>query len=117
MASISGQRGAQGRAAYGAAKAGVIQLTKVMALELADKGVRVNAVAPGPVDTDQTRGMHTEATRRSYRERIPLRRYGQRAEIAAAVLFLVSDEASFVVGRVLNADGGFRAAGLMFDEE
>ncbi len=117
MASISGQRGAQGRAAYGAAKAGVIQLTKVMALELADKGVRVNAVAPGPVDTDQSRGTHTEATRRSYLDRIPLRRYGQRAEVAAAVLFLASDEAGFVIGHVLNADGGFRAAGLMFDEE
>jgi NAD(P)-dependent dehydrogenase (short-subunit alcohol dehydrogenase family) len=115
VASISGQRGGQGRAAYGAAKAGVILLTKVMAVELAPLGVRVNAIAPGPVDTEQSRGTHTRATRRAYRERIPTGRYGTREEIAAAVLFLASDESSFVAGHILNVDGGFRAAGLMFD--
>jgi 3-oxoacyl-[acyl-carrier protein] reductase len=115
VASISGQRGAQGRAAYGVAKAGVIQLTKVMAVELAARGVRVNAIAPGPVDTNQSRGTHTPATRRSYYERMPLHRYGLREEIAAAALFLASDESSFVHGHTLNVDGGFHAAGLMFD--
>jgi 3-oxoacyl-[acyl-carrier protein] reductase len=115
VASISGQRGGQGRAAYGAAKAGVILLTKVMAVELAPLGVRVNAIAPGPVDTDQSRGTHTEATRRAYLDRIPICRYGERGEIAAAALFLASDSSSFVVGHVLNVDGGFQAAGLMFD--
>ncbi|MBX6313510.1 MAG: glucose 1-dehydrogenase [Isosphaeraceae bacterium] len=117
VASISGQRGGQGRAAYGAAKAGVILLTKVMAVELAPLGVRVNAIAPGPVDTEQSRGTHTEATRRAYRQRIPVGRYGERSEIAAAALFLASDEASFIVGHVLNVDGGFGAAGLMFDPD
>jgi 3-oxoacyl-[acyl-carrier protein] reductase len=115
VASISGQRGGQGRAAYGSAKAGVILLTKVMAVELAPQGVAVNAIAPGPVDTDQSRHNHTPATRRAYHDRIPQRRYGEHREIAAAALFLASDEASFVNGAVLNVDGGFAAAGLMFD--
>ena len=117
VGSISGQRGGEGRAAYGASKAGVMQLTKVMAVELAAKGVRVNAVSPGPVDTVQSRETHTEATRRAYLDRLPVRRYGERREIAAAALFLASDESGFVAGHILNVDGGFRAAGLMFDPE
>jgi 3-oxoacyl-[acyl-carrier protein] reductase len=116
IASISGQRGGQGRAAYGAAKAGVILLTKVMAVELAPLGVRVNAVSPGPVDTDQSRGTHTPSTRRAYYDRIPARRYGAREEIAAAVAFLASRESSFVNGHILNVDGGFNAAGLQFED-
>lgn len=116
IASISGQRGGVGRAAYGATKAGVILLTKVMAVELAARGVLVNAVAPGPVDTEQSRGTHTPATRRAYLERIPTRRYGLGEEIAGGVLFLASEEASWVNGHVLNVDGGFDAAGLMFDD-
>jgi 3-oxoacyl-[acyl-carrier protein] reductase len=117
VASISGQRGAQGRAAYGAAKAGVIQLTRVMAVELAPRGVRVNAVSPGPVDTDQSTGTHTAATRRSYQDRIPVHRYGERHEVAAAAAFLASDDAGFIHGHVLNVDGGFHAAGLIFDPD
>jgi 3-oxoacyl-[acyl-carrier protein] reductase len=115
IASISGQLGAQGRAAYGSAKAGVIQLTKIMAVELAAKGIRVNAVSPGPVVTEQSLSTHTAATRKAYLDRIPLHRYGERSEIAAAALFLASDEASFIHGHILNVDGGFAAAGLMFD--
>jgi NAD(P)-dependent dehydrogenase (short-subunit alcohol dehydrogenase family) len=117
IASISGQRGGQGRAAYGAAKAGVILLTKVMAAELAPLGVRVNAVSPGPVDTDQSRETHTPSTRQAYYDRIPARRYGEREEIAAAVVFLASRDASFITGHVLNVDGGFNAAGLLFDDD
>jgi NAD(P)-dependent dehydrogenase (short-subunit alcohol dehydrogenase family) len=117
VASISGQRGGQGRAAYGAAKAGVILLTKVMAVELAPLGVRVNAVSPGPVDTDQSRETHTASTRRAYFDRIPARRYGERSEVAAAVLFLASHESSFVNGHILNVDGGFDAAGLQFEDD
>jgi 3-oxoacyl-[acyl-carrier protein] reductase len=116
VASISGQRGGQGRAAYGASKAGVILLTKVMAVELAPHGVRVNAISPGPVDTDQSRATHTPATRQAYYDRLPVERYGERREIAAAALFLASDEASFVHGHILNVDGGFDAAGLIFSD-
>ena len=117
VGSISGQRGAQGRAAYGAAKAGVLQLTRVMAVELAPLGVFVNAISPGPVDTPQSRGTHTRATRQAYLDRMPLGRYGERSEVSAAALFLASDEAGFAVGSILNVDGGFYAAGLRFDPE
>ncbi len=86
-------------------------------MELAARGVRVNAIAPGPVDTDQSRATHTAATRRAYEESIPMKRYGQGEEIAAAVVFLVLDDASFIAGQTLNVDGGFDAAGLMFDPE
>jgi 3-oxoacyl-[acyl-carrier protein] reductase len=117
IASISGQRGGVGRAAYGASKAGVILLTKVMAVELAPLGVLVNAISPGPVDTEQSRGTHTPATRKAYYDRIPVKRYGSADEIAAGVVFLASDESSFVNGAILNVDGGFDAAGLIFEQE
>jgi NAD(P)-dependent dehydrogenase (short-subunit alcohol dehydrogenase family) len=117
IASISGQRGGVGRSAYGASKGGVIALTKIMAVELAPLQVRVNAVAPGPVDTDQSRATHTAATRRSYLERIPMNRYGTADEIASGVVFLASDDSGFVTGHVLNVDGGFNSAGLMFDAD
>jgi 3-oxoacyl-[acyl-carrier protein] reductase len=116
VASISGQRGGVGRAAYGAAKAGVILLTKVMAVELGARGVLVNAIAPGPIDTEQSRGTHTPATRRAYLDRIPTKRYGEAEEIASGVLFLASADATWVNGHVLNVDGGFDAAGLIFDD-
>ena len=117
VGSISGQRGAQGRAAYGASKAGVIQLTRVMAVELAPLGVRVNAISPGPVDTEQSRTTHTEATRRAYLDRLPIGRYGERREVSAAAMFLASEESGFVVGHILNVDGGFDSSGLRFDAE
>jgi NAD(P)-dependent dehydrogenase (short-subunit alcohol dehydrogenase family) len=116
IASISGQRGGIGRAAYGAAKAGVIQLTRVMAVELAALGVGVNAISPGPIDTVQSRGTHTPDTRRAYLDRIPLKRYGDASEIAAAAVFLASSDSSFIAGHVLNVDGGFHAAGLIFND-
>lgn len=117
IGSISGQLGAQGRSAYGASKAGIIQLTRIMAVELAPHGIYVNAISPGPVDTEQSRTMHTQATRQSYLNRIPLGRYGERKEIAAAAVFLASDDSNFVVGHILNTDGGFKMAGLMFDPD
>jgi 3-oxoacyl-[acyl-carrier protein] reductase len=117
IASISGERGAQNRSAYGASKAGVILLTKTMALELAPKGIRVVAVSPGPVATDMTSVTHTRAIRQTYHSRIPLKRYAQAEEIAAVVAFLASDDASFITGHAINVDGGFISSGLMFDPE
>lgn len=113
VASISGERGGTGRAAYGAAKAGVILLTKVMAVELAAKGVSVNAISPGPTETDQVRECHGDSTRAAYYSTLPMRRYAQPNEIAKAALFLATEDASFVTGHILNVDGGFGAAGLM----
>jgi NAD(P)-dependent dehydrogenase (short-subunit alcohol dehydrogenase family) len=115
IASLSGQRGGTGRAAYGASKAGVTTLTRVMAVELAPFGITVNEIAPGPVNTEMTAVTHDEATRQAYYNLIPMRRYAEREEIAAAAVFLASHEADFVNGHTLNVDGGFGAAGLIFD--
>ena len=115
VASISGERGGTGRAAYGAAKAGVILLTKVMAVELAAKGIGVNAISPGPTETDQVRECHDDATRAAYRSILPIKRYAAPSEIANAALFLASEDASFVSGHILNVDGGFGSAGLIFE--
>src|SRR6266478_6508003 len=92
VASISGERGGNGRAAYGAAKAGVILLTKVMAVELAAKGIAVNAISPGPTETDQVRQCHDPATRAAYHAVLPVKRYASPSEIASAALFLASSE-------------------------
>jgi NAD(P)-dependent dehydrogenase (short-subunit alcohol dehydrogenase family) len=115
LASLSGQRGGTGRAAYGASKAGVTALTKVMAVELSPHGITVNEIAPGPVNTEMTAVTHDQATREAYYNLIPMRRYAERDEIAAAASFLASDDARFVNGQTLNVDGGFGAAGLIFD--
>ncbi|MGO8786048.1 MAG: SDR family NAD(P)-dependent oxidoreductase [Terriglobia bacterium] len=115
IASLSGQRAGTGRAAYGASKAGVTMLTKVMAVELARYGITVNEIAPGPVDTEMTAVTHDETTRAAYHRLIPMRRYARQDEIADAAVFLASAEAAFINGQTLNVDGGFAAAGLMFD--
>ena len=115
IASLSGQRGGTGRAAYGASKAGVTMLTKVMAVELARYGITVNEIAPGPVNTEMTAVTHDEATRNAYQRLIPMGRYAERDEIADAAVFLASSEADFITGQTLNVDGGFGAAGLLFD--
>ena len=114
IASLSGQRGGHGRAAYGAAKAGLELLTKVMAVELAEHGINVNAIAPGAIETEMAKFAHDEATRAAYNYLIPMTRYGTPEEIADAAVFVCSDEARYVHGHTLNVDGGFLAAGLMF---
>ena len=114
IASLSGQRGGHGRAAYGSAKAGLELLTKVMAVELAEYGINVNNIAPGAIETEMAKFAHDQATRAAYNYLIPMTRYGTPEEIADAAVFLCSDESRYVHGHTLNVDGGFRAAGLMF---
>jgi NAD(P)-dependent dehydrogenase (short-subunit alcohol dehydrogenase family) len=117
IASVSGQRGGTGRAAYGASKGGVITLTRVMAVELARYNITVNAIAPGPVETPMVAALHTAADRAAWLGSVPAKRYGTPAEVAAAAVFLASDEASYITGHVLNIDGGFGAAGIIFEPE
>lgn len=114
IASLSGQRGGHGRGAYGAAKAGLELLTKVMAVELAEHGINVNNIAPGAIETEMAKFAHDRATRAAYNYLIPMTRYGTPKEIADAAVFLCSDEARYIHGHTLNVDGGFREAGLMF---
>src|SRR6516165_12263914 len=114
IASLSGQRGGNGRQAYGSAKAGLELLTKVMAVELAPNNINVNNIAPGAIETEMAKFAHDAATRSAYNYLIPMSRYGTPEEIADAAVFLCSEESRYVHGHTLNVDGGFRAAGLMF---
>ncbi len=102
--SVSGQRGGTGLAAYGTSKAGLMQLTRVLAVELAPLGIAVNATAPGPIQTPLTN--HGPEQERAYLDRIPAGAYGTTDAITAAAIFLVSDESSFIHGEILNVDGG-----------
>jgi NAD(P)-dependent dehydrogenase (short-subunit alcohol dehydrogenase family) len=112
ISSISGLRASTLRVAYGTSKAALDHLTKQQAAELGNLGIRVNAVAPGPVDTAMAKAVHSAAIRADYHDAIPLNRYGTEDEIAAAVVFLCSDAASYINGQTLAVDGGFDAAGI-----
>jgi NAD(P)-dependent dehydrogenase (short-subunit alcohol dehydrogenase family) len=112
IASISGLRASTLRVAYGTSKGALIHLTKQQAIELGNAGIRVNAIAPGPVDTEMAKLVHTVAIRADYHDVIPLNRYGTTEEIADAVGFLCSPAASYVNGQVLAVDGGFEASGV-----
>jgi len=116
IASISGLRASTLRVAYGTSKAALIHLMRQQAAELGAQGIRVNAVAPGPVETAMAAQVHTPAIRAGYHAAIPLGRYGTPQEVAEAVGFLCSDAASYVNGQVLAVDGGFDATGIGLDD-
>ena len=112
IVSISGFRASTLRVAYGTSKAGLMHLTKQHAAELGGQGIRVNAVAPGPVDTEMTAKVHSPDIRASYHKAIPLNRYGSQQEIAEGIYFLASDNASYINGQILAVDGGFESTGV-----
>jgi NAD(P)-dependent dehydrogenase (short-subunit alcohol dehydrogenase family) len=112
ITSISAVRASTLRSAYGTSKAGLAHLTKQLAVELASLGIRVNAVAPGPVDTAMAKKVHTAEIRADYHDAIPLNRYGLEEELAEAIFFLSSERSSYITGQVLAVDGGFDAAGI-----
>ena len=112
ITSISAVRASTLRSAYGTSKAGLAHLTKQLAVELASLGIRVNGVAPGPVDTAMAKAVHTPEIRADYHDAIPLNRYGLEEELAEAVFFLCSDRSSYITGQILAVDGGFDAAGI-----
>ncbi|MGH9004160.1 MAG: SDR family NAD(P)-dependent oxidoreductase [Acidimicrobiia bacterium] len=103
--SVLGERPRRGLAAYSASKAGLVGLAKALALDLAPQGITVNVVAPGMIETDMT-GALPEKTREALVGRIPLGRLGAPEDVAAAVCFLVSDEAAYITGQVLAVNGG-----------
>ncbi|MBT4046555.1 MAG: SDR family oxidoreductase [Rhodospirillaceae bacterium] len=110
VASNSGIFGGRGRAAYGASKAGLINLTQSMAIELVEHNIRVNAVAPGPTKTSDAQG---EVPPPSVMARMPMARFVRPEEIAAVAAFLAAEESSFVTGHVYGADGGYTVSGMM----
>ena len=117
MASVSGLRGSKGRSAYGASKGAVVVLTQVLANDLARYGIRVNAVAPGPVNTPMVKAMHVDKDRGLWARHLPMRRYGEPDEIASVIEFLLDGTKSgYMTGEIVAVDGGFNSAGIIADD-
>jgi 3-oxoacyl-[acyl-carrier protein] reductase len=113
IVSIAGIVGSVGRAAYGAAKGGMITLTKVMAMELAEYGINVNAIAPGPILTPLLEKALPEEDKKEYTRSVPLGRFGKPEEVAKTTVFLASEESSYITGQILGVEGGFLSRGIM----
>jgi 3-oxoacyl-[acyl-carrier protein] reductase len=110
ISSNSGRFGGRGRAAYSASKAGIIALTQTLAIELAEHGILVNCVAPGPIRTERTT---TERPSEAFTCRMALPRFGEPIEVGRAVVWLASDACSFTTGHTIGVDGGLTATGIM----
>lgn len=118
ISSVSGLAGNVGRSAYGASKGALVTLTKVMAVELAELGIRVNAIAPGPVETALVLKMHTPEDRAQWKRTVPMGRYGTPDEIAGVAAFLLDPAySSYVTGQTIAVDGGFMAGGVISRQE
>jgi 3-oxoacyl-[acyl-carrier protein] reductase len=105
IASVVGEMGNAGQANYSASKAGVIGLTKTIAREFAQRGINVNAIAPGYIETPMTEAL-PEKVKEELKRLIPMERLGKPEDVAEAVLFLVSEESNYITGQVLNVNGG-----------
>lgn len=112
IASISAVRASTLRVAYGTSKAAVVHLTKQLAVELGDYGVRVNCVSPGPVKTKLAAAVHSPEIIKAYYDGIPLNRSATEQDIAETIVFLCSEKASYITGQMIAVDGGFDAAGV-----
>jgi meso-butanediol dehydrogenase / (S,S)-butanediol dehydrogenase / diacetyl reductase len=112
IASISAVRASTLRVAYGTSKAAVVHLTKQLAVELGDYGVRVNCVSPGPVKTQLAAAVHSPEIIKAYYDGIPLNRSATEQDIAETIVFLCSEKASYVTGQMIAVDGGFDATGV-----
>lgn len=113
IASVSGLVGNRGRTAYGASKGAIVNLTRIMAVELAAHRIRVNAIAPGPIDTAMAREVHSAKVRAEWCVKVPMGRYGTPQEVAQSARFLLDEtQSSYITGQVLAVDGGFSIAGL-----
>jgi len=117
IASVAGLMGPLDLAPYGAAKAGIIGLTRAMALELADYGITANAIAPGPIDTEMVRAAWSKEAYEERANHSPINRFGRVEEIARAAMFLAAPESSYISGTVLVVDGGAVGAGAYMVEK
>lgn len=111
IGSAAAHRPSRGASAYGAAKAGVVNLTRSLATDLAKRNIRVNVISPGPVDTEMAANEHRSEVRINFEKLIPMGRYAKASEMASAALFLASDESSYVSGAEIMVDGAYLGAG------